>query len=58
MRAGAGCLNRVSASIGGASCRVVADRIARLPRAEWVYGTANASIVMAAFLQVAPGGMR
>jgi hypothetical protein len=38
--------------------RLVADRIQRLPEAEWVYGTPNSSIVMAAFLHVAPGGMR
>jgi hypothetical protein len=36
----------------------VADRIDRLPQGEWVYGVPNASIVMAAFLHVAPGGMR
>ena len=44
--------------VGWTNDRLVADRIARLPQAEWVYGTANASIVMAAFLHVAPGGMR
>jgi RES domain len=44
--------------VGWTNDRLVADRIARLPRAEWVYGIANASIVMAAFLHVAPGGMR
>jgi hypothetical protein len=38
--------------------RLVADRIDRLPQSEWVYGVPNASIVMAAFLHVAPGGMR
>jgi hypothetical protein len=38
--------------------RLVADRIDRLPRSEWVYGAPNTSIVMAAFLHVAPGGMR
>lgn len=38
--------------------RLLADRLARLPRSEWVYGVSNASIVMAAFLHVAPGGMR
>jgi hypothetical protein len=43
---------------GWTNDRLVAERIARLPQAEWVYGTANASIVMAAFLHVAPGGMR
>jgi hypothetical protein len=34
------------------------ERVARLPQSEWVYGTPNASIVMAAFLHVASGGMR
>jgi hypothetical protein len=34
------------------------DRLARLPQTEWVHGVPNASIVMAAFLRVAPGGMR
>jgi hypothetical protein len=44
--------------VGWTNDRLVAERIARLPQAEWVYGTTNASIVMAAFLHVAPGGMR
>jgi hypothetical protein len=38
--------------------RLVAERIRRLPRDEWVYGVPNTSLVMAAFLHVAPGGMR
>jgi RES domain len=44
--------------VGWTNDRLVAERVARLPQTEWVYGTANASIVMAAFLHVAPGGMR
>ncbi|MEH2576728.1 hypothetical protein V1278_000209 [Bradyrhizobium sp. AZCC 1577] len=44
--------------VGWTNDRLVADRIDRLPRREWVYGVPNASIVMAAFLHVAPGGMR
>jgi hypothetical protein len=44
--------------VGWTNDRLVADRLARLPRTEWVYGVPNASIVMAAFLHVAPGGMR
>jgi hypothetical protein len=44
--------------VGWTNDRLVPDRIARLPQKEWVYGVANASIVMAAFLHVAPGGMR
>jgi hypothetical protein len=38
--------------------RLVADRLARLPHNEWVYGQRNSSVVMAAFLHVAPGGSR
>lgn len=44
--------------VGWTNDRLVADRIDRLPQGEWVYGVPNASIVMAAFLYVAPGGMR
>jgi len=44
--------------VGWTNDRLVADRISRLPQTEWVYGSPNASIVMAAFLHVAPGGMR
>jgi len=38
--------------------RLVLARLRRLPRAQWVYGRANASIVMAAFLHGAPEGAR
>ncbi len=38
--------------------RLVAPRLARLPRAEWVYGRPNASVIMAAFLHGSPGGLR
>ena len=51
-------LSAVMELVGWTNDRLVADRIARLPQSEWVYGTPNASIVMAAFLHVAPGGMR
>jgi hypothetical protein len=44
--------------VGWTNDRLVSERIARLPREEWVYGTPNASIVMAAFLHAAPTGMR
>lgn len=44
--------------VGWTNDRLVASRISRLPTAEWVYGKPNSSIVMAAFLHVAPGGMR
>lgn len=44
--------------VGWTNDRLVAERVARLPQSEWIYGTPNASIVMAAFLHAAPGGMR
>jgi hypothetical protein len=37
---------------------LVAQRLARLPRAEWAFDRPNASIVMAAFLHCAPSGGR
>lgn len=43
---------------GWTNDRLVAERIARLPREEWVFGRANASIVMAAFLHASPTGAR
>lgn len=43
---------------GWTNDRLVAERLARLPPNEWVYGRANASIVMAAFLHAAPDGGR
>jgi hypothetical protein len=51
-------LSEVMELVGWTNDRLVAERIDRLPRGEWVYGTPNSSIVMAAFLHVAPGGMR
>ncbi|TAU18763.1 RES domain-containing protein (plasmid) [Rhizobium ruizarguesonis] len=51
-------LQAVMELVGWTNDRLVADRIQRLPKDQWVYGVANASIVMAAFLHVAPGGMR
>jgi hypothetical protein len=51
-------LSAVMEVVGWTNDRLVADRIDRLPQSEWVYGVPNASIVMAAFLHVAPGGMR
>ena len=44
--------------VGWTNDRLVAERIDRLPQSEWVYGVPNASIVMAAFLHVVPGGLR
>jgi RES domain-containing protein len=54
----AGDLEAVMELAGWTNDRLVAERIARLPRAEWVFGRPNASIVMAAFLHAAPGGGR
>ena len=51
-------LEAVLELVGWTNDRLVSDRLHRLPRQEWVYGVANSSIVMAAFLHVAPGGMR
>ncbi|AYV45075.1 hypothetical protein CFHF_04385 [Caulobacter flavus] len=51
-------LDAVMDLAGWTNDRLVAERIARLPAEERVYGRPNASIVMASFLHVAPGGMR
>ena len=51
-------LSAVMELVSWTNDRLVADRIDRLPQSEWVYGVPNSSIVMAAFLHVAPGGMR
>lgn len=51
-------LEAVMELAGWTNDRLVAERIGRLPQHEWVYGRANASIVMAAFLHVAPTGSR
>jgi RES domain-containing protein len=51
-------LQAVMELVGWTNDRLVAERIARLPQNEWVYGISNASIVMASFLHVAIGGMR
>ncbi|AJD42462.1 RES family NAD+ phosphorylase [Rhizobium sp. SEMIA 4085] len=51
-------LEAVMELTGWTNDRLVADRIQRLPQGEWVYGIPNSSIVMGAFLHVAPGGMR
>jgi hypothetical protein len=44
--------------VGWTNDRLVAERINLLPQSEWVFGRPNSSVVMAAFLHVAPGGMR
>lgn len=43
---------------GWTNDRLVQERVARLPRDQWVYGVPNASVVMAAFLHAAPAGGR
>ena len=43
---------------GWTNDRLVRQRLARLPQSEWVFGRANSSIVMAAFLHAAPDGLR
>ena len=43
---------------GWTNDRLAEHRLRRLPKEQWVYGRANASIVMAAFLHGAPGGTR
>ena len=43
---------------GWTNDRLVQERLARLPRNEWVFGSRNASIVMASFLHAAPTGLR
>jgi hypothetical protein len=44
--------------VGWTNDRLVAERASLLPRSEGVFGRPNSSVVMAAFLHVAPGGMR
>ena len=43
---------------GWTNDRLVVERLARLDQSEWVYGVANASVVMASFLHAASGGLR
>lgn len=43
---------------GWTNDRLVIERLQRLPKDQWVYGTANSSIVMASFLHVGPLGSR
>ncbi|MET0439845.1 MAG: RES family NAD+ phosphorylase [Devosia sp.] len=51
-------LDAVMELAGWTNDRLVAERIARLPQSEWVFGRSNSSIVMAAFLHAAPDGGR
>lgn len=43
---------------GWTNDRLVAHRLKRLPKRDWVFGRPNASVVMAAFLHGAPSGSR
>jgi hypothetical protein len=43
---------------GWTNDRLVPERLHRLPLHEWVHGRPNSSIILAAFLHVAPGGSR
>jgi hypothetical protein len=43
---------------GWTNDRLVHYRLERLPRDQWVYGRANASVVMAGFLHASPEGSR
>lgn len=51
-------LEAVMELAGWTNDRLVPERLHRLPQSEWVHGRANSSIVLAAFLHVAPGGSR
>lgn len=51
-------LEAVMELAGWTNDRLVRERVARLPQAEWAFGRSNSSIVMAAFLHAAPGGGR
>ncbi|NKB80052.1 RES family NAD+ phosphorylase [Ochrobactrum daejeonense] len=51
-------LEAVMELAGWTNDRLLAERLQRLAREEWVFGRPNSSIVMASFLHVAPGGMR
>ncbi len=44
--------------VGWTNDRLVAERVSLLPQSEWVFGRPNSSVIMAAFLHVAPGGLR
>jgi hypothetical protein len=44
--------------VGWTNDRLVAERVSLLPQSEWLFGRPNSSVVMAAFLHVAPGGLR
>lgn len=43
---------------GWTNDRLTPERLGRLPKADWVHGRPNASVVLAAFLHVSPTGSR
>jgi hypothetical protein len=43
---------------GWTNDRLVPERLARLPKEDWVHGRPNASVVMAAFMHASPTGAR
>lgn len=43
---------------GWTNDRLTPERLARLPKEDWVHGRPNASVVLAAFLHVSPTGAR
>jgi len=51
-------LEAVMELVGWTNDRLVAERLARLPQSDWVYGRANSSVIMASFLHAATGGLR
>lgn len=51
-------LEAVMELAGWTNDRLVPERLHRLPQSDWVHGRPNSSIVLAAFLHVAPGGSR
>ncbi|RYE85606.1 MAG: RES domain-containing protein [Hyphomicrobiales bacterium] len=51
-------LEAVMELAGWTNDRLVPERLHRLPESEWVHGRPNSSVVLAAFLHVAPGGGR
>ncbi|QIG47875.1 RES family NAD+ phosphorylase [Nordella sp. HKS 07] len=51
-------LGAVMELAGWTNDRLVAERLARLPHTEWVFGRANSSVIMAAFLHAPLTGAR
>ncbi|MHC8509474.1 MAG: RES family NAD+ phosphorylase [Rhodospirillales bacterium] len=51
-------LDAVLALEGWTNHRLILARLNRLPREDWVYGRANAGVIMAAFMHPSPNGSR